>query len=239
MQNRGYIRDYKSKLDWEWFTHPNTAHLFEYLCLAANFEDSKWQGIAVKRGQLITSINRISVETGLTVSQIRTALKNLESSKAIHKRSTNGYTLITILNYGIYQSTNAFASKLANELAIELANELTSEPAGELAGELTPIKEINKINKEKNTLKSIPKEKRNGFKKPSVDEISDYCILRNNGVDAHKFFDFYEAKDWMIGKNKMKDWKAAVRTWERNSSQEKSNSEPEHEYWGDCSWKKF
>jgi len=42
-----------------------------------------------------------------------------------------------------------------------------------------------------------------------------YCRERNNGIDPQRFIDFYSAKGWMIGKNKMKDWKAAVRTWER------------------------
>jgi hypothetical protein len=53
------------------------------------------------------------------------------------------------------------------------------------------------------------------FKKPTIDQVKSYCIERNNNVDAEAFLDFYESKDWKIGKNKMKDWKAAVRTWER------------------------
>tara|TARA_R100001463_G_scaffold15126_8_gene39557 strand:+ start:5454 stop:6059 length:606 start_codon:yes stop_codon:yes gene_type:complete len=53
------------------------------------------------------------------------------------------------------------------------------------------------------------------FKKPTLDEIRNYCILRKNNIDAEAFLDFYESKNFMIGKNKMKDWKACVRTWER------------------------
>jgi hypothetical protein len=45
--------------------------------------------------------------------------------------------------------------------------------------------------------------------------VKEYCRERNNGIDAEAFIDFYESKGWFIGKNKMKDWKAAVRTWER------------------------
>ena len=56
------------------------------------------------------------------------------------------------------------------------------------------------------------------FKKPSVNDIVDYCKERNNNIDAEAFIDFYESKDWKIGKNKMKDWKAAVRTWERRET---------------------
>ena len=56
-------------------------------------------------------------------------------------------------------------------------------------------------------------------KKPSVNEIKDYCIERNNGIDPEQFFDFYESKNWFVGKNKMKNWKAAIRTWEKRKQQ--------------------
>tara|TARA_R110000824_G_scaffold295738_6_gene484048 strand:- start:58 stop:663 length:606 start_codon:yes stop_codon:yes gene_type:complete len=53
------------------------------------------------------------------------------------------------------------------------------------------------------------------FKKPNKIEIKVYCVERQNNIDAEAFYDFYESKNWMVGKNKMKDWKASVRTWER------------------------
>jgi hypothetical protein len=52
------------------------------------------------------------------------------------------------------------------------------------------------------------------FKKPTLIEVKNYCILRKNNIDAESFIDFYESKGWQIGKEKMKDWKACVRTWE-------------------------
>ena len=55
------------------------------------------------------------------------------------------------------------------------------------------------------------------FIPPSEDEVRAYCEERKNGIDAARFVNFYTAKDWMIGKNKMKDWRAAVRTWEQKS----------------------
>lgn len=58
------------------------------------------------------------------------------------------------------------------------------------------------------------------FIPPSVEEVEQYCLERSNNIDAQSFIDFYESKGWMIGKNKMKDWKAAVRTWERSRKQE-------------------
>ena len=55
------------------------------------------------------------------------------------------------------------------------------------------------------------------FTPPSVEEVAAYCQERGNGVDAARFVDFYSSKGWMIGKSRMKDWKAAVRNWERSS----------------------
>ena len=56
------------------------------------------------------------------------------------------------------------------------------------------------------------------FKKPTIDEVKNYCVLRKNNIDAEAFIDFYESKNWFVGKNKMKDWKACVRTWERRET---------------------
>lgn len=67
---------------------------------------------------------------------------------------------------------------------------------------------------------SVRGEKTKRFIPPSVEEVEQYCIERSNNIDAQSFIDFYESKGWMIGKNKMKDWKAAVRTWERSRKQE-------------------
>lgn len=51
---------------------------------------------------------------------------------------------------------------------------------------------------------------------PTVEDVRSYCLERQNGVDPQRWHDFYSAKGWLIGKSKMKDWKAAVRTWERS-----------------------
>ena len=55
------------------------------------------------------------------------------------------------------------------------------------------------------------------FNKPTVLEVENYCILRKNNIDAEAFISFYESKGWMIGKNKMKDWKQAIITWEKRN----------------------
>ena len=57
------------------------------------------------------------------------------------------------------------------------------------------------------------------FQKPSLDEIRQYCISRGNKIDPEQFFNFYESKGWIIGKSPMKDWRAAVRTWEKREKE--------------------
>lgn len=61
-----------------------------------------------------------------------------------------------------------------------------------------------------------PKSKAKRFTPPTLEEVQAYCIERNNSVDAERFINYYTSNGWQVGKNKMKDWKAAVRTWERN-----------------------
>lgn len=67
-----------------------------------------------------------------------------------------------------------------------------------------------------NIMGPAPEKKQKKFVKPTVEEIGAYCKERNNRIDPQKFFDYYESNGWKVGKNPMKDWKAAVRTWERN-----------------------
>lgn len=103
-------------------------------------------------------------------------------------------------------------------------------------------KKTNNINKNKNINKNIninikeeikeEKEveteegtKRKRFIPPSLEEVTAYCKERNNSVNPESFIDFYESKGWCIGKNKMKDWKAAVRTWEKRSDNIASNQQ--------------
>ena len=77
---------------------------------------------------------------------------------------------------------------------------------------------------DKDKVKDKVKVKR--FVKPTVYDIEEYCIGRNNSVDSQKFYDYYSSNGWRVGKNPMKDWKACVRTWEKNTSQQQKVSQP-------------
>lgn len=88
----------------------------------------------------------------------------------------------------------------------------------------TQIRE-DKIREDKKEKESKEKEIFNSkrFVKPTVEEIKAYCTERNNGIDAQSFFDFYESKGWKVGNTPMKDWRAAVRTWEKRNQGDNNN----------------
>lgn len=93
-----------------------------------------------------------------------------------------------------------------------------SQNVAETCGELLPESRIQNPNPESNTdicASTGTKPKR--FTPPTVEDVRAYCQERRNNVDPQRFIDYYSSNGWMVGKNKMKDWKAAVRTWERNS----------------------
>lgn len=110
-----WVKNFRKIKEWEWYKKPNMAHLFQHLIREANHKNKSWQGISIKRGQLITGLHSLSAETGLTISQIRTCLKNLEKSGELTNKSTNKYRILTICNYEIYQNQNEVIDKQDNK----------------------------------------------------------------------------------------------------------------------------
>jgi len=83
----------------------------------------------------------------------------------------------------------------------------------------------------------IDNSKSSRFVKPTVAEIASYCRERKNSINAQVFFDYYESKGWMIGKNHMKNWQAAVRTWEQHETEREGQAQPSKSiplYWRKC-----
>jgi hypothetical protein len=78
-----------------------------------------------------------------------------------------------------------------------------------------PYKKTVKSNTINTNTNLTDSNKRENFKKPKLNEVKDYCILRKNNIDAEAFIAFYESKGWMVGSNKMKNWKQAIITWEK------------------------
>jgi hypothetical protein len=188
----GWIKMHRKFLDWEWFNKSESVHLFLYMLLKSNHKDGQWQGIDIKRGQFISSLGNISNATGISIQTIRTILKKLEKTNEIKVKSTSQYTIVTICKYECYQDENENTNKpLTNN------QQTTNKPST-----------TNKNEKNGKNERSI-------FIEPTYNDILEYCIERKNGVDVNKFLNFYSSKGWMVGKNKMIDWKACVRTWEK------------------------
>jgi hypothetical protein len=100
----GFIKLHRKITEWEWYSDINTFRIFLHLLLTANFEDKKWKGIDIARGQLITSLEKLAKSTSLSIQQVRTALEKLKSTSEITVKSTSTYTLITLTNYNVYQN---------------------------------------------------------------------------------------------------------------------------------------
>lgn len=94
---------------------------------------------------------------------------------------------------------------------------------------------IGKVSKDKDSIgESSRGEKAKRFYPPTLDEVKQYCEERNNNIDPMAFIDFYSSKGWMIGKNRMKDWKAAVRTWERKRKEQSKAESSVYDEWRDA-----
>lgn len=107
----GHIKIDRKILNWEWYSDYKMVHLFLHLLIKANWVDGMWRGQIIKRGQYMTSIAKLSGNTGLSVSQVRTCLSKLQSTGEIANEMTNSNTLITICKYDIYQSEKNNNSK--------------------------------------------------------------------------------------------------------------------------------
>lgn len=188
-----YIKIHRSILDWEWYRNEHVKTLFLHMLIKANWKEGNFQGELIQRGSFVSSYKRLAEETDLTIDEVRTALKNLKKTGEVTSKSHSKYTVFTIKNYGEYQ---------------ELPNQIPS--SSHSIPKLFPT--IEEVKKERS--KEINKES-SRFAPPTIEEVKNYCSERNNKINADQFVDFYSSKNWMVGKNKMKDWKAAVRTWER------------------------
>lgn len=99
---------------------------------------------------------------------------------------------------------------------------------------------IGKVSIDKNSIdkdskgESVRGEKAKRFYPPTLDEVKQYCEERKNNIDPMAFIDFYSSKGWMIGKNRMKDWKAAVRTWERKRKEKYQAESSVYDEWRDA-----
>lgn len=148
----------------------------------------------------------------VTEKQISDALYKLSTVGIVTVYEHDGRPYLQLVTWDKHQQIRAKKSKYP--APDEACNQMISN---DIKCPRNPIQSESNPNPNQN-----PKENPNSsadkphrFTPPTLEEVVAYCQERNNGVDPQKWYDFYSAKGWMIGKNKMKDWKAAVRTWEK------------------------
>lgn len=209
--NSGYIKIHRSIWEWEWHDDPLTMSLWLFLLSNANYEDVRWHGIEVLRGQLVTSVASIVAYTGLTTQQVKVRLNRLEKSEQIVVKTTNKYSIITICNYESYQCLVGDEQQTNN-------NQATNKQQSN-NNQITTIEE-RKERKEDNSIVPPQPEGTSAsgnsrlMKRPTLDEIQAFISEKGYDVDANTFFSFYESNGWKVGKNAMKNWKAAIATWD-------------------------
>ena len=194
MSKKGYIKVYRDIQDhWIWQEEFSMAQAWLDLIMMANHKDRKIPFNdtikVIKRGQHLTSVRKLSARWGWGINKTERFLKLLESDEMIKKESDTSGTLLTIINYGVYQSSDT----------------PTDTPTDTRAELNKNDKNVKNDKNEKNTNRFVP---------PTVDEVRDYVIEKNyEYVNPDDFISFYESKGWMVGKNKMKNWKASVSGW--------------------------
>lgn len=114
MTNEGWISLYRKFLEWEWYDYPTVKIIFLHCLLSANHKNIKWRDIVIKRGQLVTSYEKLASLNGLTVQQVRTALEKLQATNEITYQSTSQYSIITVKNYNLYQDSNKAKTGVSN-----------------------------------------------------------------------------------------------------------------------------
>ena len=202
--SNGWIKLHRQILDWEWYDDVNTSRLFIHLMLTANHKDNNWRGIKIVRGSRLTSLDKLSSETNLTVSKIRTAIKKLVLTNEMTSKSHSQYTVFTMINYDLYQGDD---KQIANE------SQTISKRIATNKNE----------NKEKNNICELIahayKEKFDG-QLPMVTKLTDQrkasingCIKQMKGTDHDftlletwvKYFNYAGGSDFLMGVKT--DWK--------------------------------
>lgn len=157
-------------------------------------------------GLCYPSVSRISEESGMHRATVMRAINALE------KRG-----LLTISK--TFGRSNHYRLNTSRTV-------LPVAPCDQSQRATTPVAPCDHTSR---TVRPEPKRTRKNpkgkFKPPTVSEVAAYCSERNNGINAQKFIDHYEANGWMRGKNKIKCWKACVRTWESRDAESKPKSQ--------------
>lgn len=171
-------------------------------------------GVLIRRvGDMLIPYDaeKLAMLTNTDIEVVVVAMELLKQAKLVEILE-NGEIYLNAMENMVGCETNKAASMRRLRAEREGGNNVTQM----LPNCYPEIEKEIEIEKEKDKKKSSAKR---SFTPPTLQEVQEYCRERGNSVDPQRFLDFYEAKGWMIGKNKMKDWKAAVRTWERQDAE--------------------
>ncbi len=111
----GYIKLHRRLLNWQWYGDAAVKSVFIHLLLTANYKETEWNGIVLQPGQVVTSVRKLCEDLHQTNQQTRTALDKLKATNEITVRTTNKYSVITVVNWAKYQSDNDECSKQNNK----------------------------------------------------------------------------------------------------------------------------
>ena len=200
-------------------------YLYSNILLKLYLRSLKNDGKLVVNERIPYNAEMLASVTGHQVGTIKQALSMFKELGLIEVLENGAIYMLDIQNFIGKGSTEADRQRLYDRRISEerKQNKLTqSRNLEEICKKSTPEIEIElekdiEIEKEIHSSAKSTTTKRKRFEKPSISDIKQYCIERNNNVDAQHFYDHYESNGWKVGKNSMKDWKAAVRTWEKNN----------------------
>lgn len=199
MLESGYIKLYRSLLSWEWYDDINTKTVFLHLLLTVSIEESKWHGITVPRGARVSSYQTLAKETGLSVQQLRTSVKRLESTGTLTRYKYPKYTVFALKNFDKYQPST---SKETN--CQQGANKVPT-------GSQQQYKKIEE-DKEDNDLSILDAESKNF--PPTLEEIRLFAEQERIHIDVQKFYDYYTGTGWKTKNGQLiKDWRKTLKHW--------------------------
>ena len=202
-------------------------YLYSNILLKLYLRSLKNDGKLVVNDRIPYNVEMLASVTGHQIGTVKQALSIFKDLGLIDVLENGAIYMLDIQNF-IGRGSSEADRKREYRQRIESDRTNVQTKVRQISEKSPPEIEIElekeiKIEKEIDTKANKSPNKAKRFVKPTLSEIEQYCIERNNNVNAEQFFDYYESNGWKVGKNSMKDWKAAVRTWER-SEYRKPNS---------------
>jgi hypothetical protein len=208
----GWVALHRQFTQWEWFEKPEMVQLFIYLLISATHEEMQWRGVTIKRGQIVTSLDKIKAATGLSTSKIRTCLERLKLTNEITSETTNQYRVITICNYDKYQNVGETSDKQEDK---QIANKSQANRK-QIASAISYNNNNNNITTKKNISLSCTHEEQ----REKIFKIFFLKNFVNPAAEVQRFYDNFGAQGWRRGNGqKITDVLAVARAWDQEEKE--------------------